>query len=432
ENGVPVEVLDICALNLSPDATKEYIKRSRATVVGITTTTIGWLGTVECARLAREALPDAVIVVGGPHLSLYPIECLSFPEIDLGVLGDGEETLMEIVTRLEEGWPLKKIKGTVYRDDDGTPVIAEPRPFIRDLDSLPFPAVDLFPLDRYRCLTIEKPFFTMTTTRGCPYKCAFCTQVFCGNTVRYRSAGNLVDEIELYIKKYGAREIIMFDETFTLKKPRVLEFCRQVMERELKFRFNIRTRVDLIDEEILEAMKEAGCYGLHMGVESGSEEILKLMQKGTTLKQVHRAFNMARKLGFMTRGYFMLAYLDENNETYRKTIRLARELPLDWASFSITIPLPGTTLYKQARERGLIKKDFWRDYTLGKIPPGTPFPHFPLDGHNEEDLSRILSRAYFSFYLRPGFIINKLFSVKSIRQLADLFNGLRIMLMLKD
>ncbi|MCL5035652.1 MAG: B12-binding domain-containing radical SAM protein [Chloroflexi bacterium] len=432
EKGVPVEILDIYAMNLSPEAAKEEMRKSMATVVGITTTTIGWLGAVECARLAREALPAALIVVGGPHLSLYPKECLSFPEIDMGVLGDGEETLMEIITRLEEEWPLAKIKGTVYRDENGNPVVAERRPFIEDLDSLPFPAVDLFPMERYQCLTIEKPFFTMTTTRGCPYKCAFCTQVHCGNKARFRSAESLAEEVEMYIKKYGAREIIMFDETFTLKKSRVLEFCRIIKERGLKFRFNIRTRVDLIDEEILEALKEAGCYGLHMGIESGSEEILRIMQKGITLKQVKKAFETARGLGFMTRGYFMLAYLDENDETYNKTLRLARELPLDWASFSITTPLPGTALYSQAMERGIIKEDFWREYTMGKIAPDRPFPHILPEGKSEEDLSQMLSKAYFSFYLRPGYMLDRLLRVRSFNQLKDLWNGLKIMLMLKD
>jgi len=369
--------------------------------------------------------PDALVVAGGPQLSFYPQEFLSFASIDLGVQGDGEETLLELVRRLESGGGLDDLAGTVVKTSEGVK-INPARPFIEDLDRLPFPAVDMLELNNYRALTVEHPFFTMVSSRGCPYHCGFCTQAHCGDRVRQRSAENLAQEIEEYLTKYAAREIIMFDETFTLNRRRVLEICRLIAERKLRFRWNIRTRVDTIDEEMLRALKAAGCYGLHMGIESGDAGILEIMEKGITLQRVREAFALARRLGFMTRGYFMIGYLGENRQTYRATVDLARELNMDWASFSITTPLPATPLYRAALEKGLIGEDYWKEYTLLKRN-GHDYPHLVTSQTGEEELHRMLKQAYRSFYLRPRFIWQRLASLRSWWQARDLVQGLVVL-----
>lgn len=334
--------------------------------------------------------------------------------------------MLEIVRAVDEGKKPSGIAGTVERMD-GEPVVNPGRPFIADLDKLPFPAVDLMPLSRYQCLTIEKPFFTMISSRGCPYQCAFCTQLFCGET-RLRSPENVVREIEIYVREHQAKEIIMFDETFTLSKARVLAICRLIRENRLKFRFNVRTRADLVDEEVLRALLEAGCYGLHIGVESGDEKILKLMKKGITLEQVKKVTEMGHKLGFQMRGYFMLGYLEETPRSLEATLKLACSLPLDWASFSLVTPMPGTELYRQARERGLIREDFWREYTLkGVYPEKDVFPHLPGPGLSESDLKKWWQKAYSGFYLRPGFIAKKLGRIRNWKDVSDLLSGLQIM-----
>jgi radical SAM superfamily enzyme YgiQ (UPF0313 family) len=396
--------------------------------VGFSATTIGWPAVVEGARIAREALPESLIAVGGPHLSLYPKECLSFKYFDIGVYGDGEETLLEIVRAVEEGKALEGLRGTVTRRGEEI-VVNEPRPWIEDIDGVPYPAADLIPVERYNCLTVEKPFLTLVSSRGCPYKCGFCSQVFCGDRVRLRSCENVVGEMEMYVKQFGVKEIIMFDETFTLKKQRVLDICSLIREQRLKFRFNIRTRVDTIDVEMMEALKEAGCYGLHMGVESGSPRILKVMRKGITLDRVRETFALARKLGFITRGYFMIGYLDEDRESFRDTVRLSRELGLDFASFSITTPLPATHLFEEAVRRGLISESYWRDYTL-MAEAVDEFPHLPSPHWSDEDLRKMMLQAYSSFYLRPGYVLGRLGSIRSWRQLRDMARGLQILLIM--
>lgn len=428
--GYPVEILEANALNLSKDEYLRRLRESKADIVGFSATTVGWPAVVQGARLAREALPESLIVVGGPHLSLYPEECLSFDIFDIGVYGDGEETLLEIARCVEEGRAPENIRGTIMRRD-GKVVVNEARPWLENLDAVPYPAVELIPLDRYNCITVEKPFLTLVSSRGCPYKCGFCSQVFCGDSVRLRSPENVVGEIELYVKTHGVREVIMFDETFTVKKERVMEICRLIRQRNLRFRFNVRTRVDTIDEEMMRALKEAGCYGLHMGVESGSPRILKIMRKGITLEKVRESFALARRLGFITRGYFMLGYLDEDRETFKDTVRIARELNLDFASFSLTTPLPATHLFEEAVKRGLIGADYWREYTLA-AEPVKEFPHLPSPHWDEETLRKMMLQAYTGFYLRPGYVLGRLGAVRSWRQLKDLAGGLQILLLMGE
>ena len=426
----PVEILDAHALKLNPIDYKKKLTESNPDIVGITSTTIGWPGAVEAAKIAREALPDTLIIVGGPHLSIYPEESLSFPFIDMAVMGDGEETLLEIVQKYEKKESLDNIKGTAVKVN-GKVKINSPRPWIKDLSSLPHPKVDVLPLDRYKCLTVESPFFTMISTRGCPYKCGFCSQVYCGDRVRFRTPEDVVSEIENYVRNYGAREIIMFDETFTLNEDRVLKICQLIKEKKLIFRWNIRTRVDTITEAMMTALKEVGCYGLHMGVESGDPQILKVMKKGITLDQVRWAFKTARNLGFITRGYFMIGYLDENPDTFRATIDIAKELDLDWASFSITTPLPATHLFDESVRREYIDPEFWKKYTLLQVSK-KDFPHVPSQYWDEEKLTDMMRQAYYEFYIRPMFIWRRISTIRSWKHFTDLFQGLKIMLMMKD
>lgn len=427
-NGYPVELIDANALKMSHGGLEKAASATGADVVGITATTIGWHGVVAAAKVVRKALPNALIVVGGPQMSELPLQSMQHDCFDLGVAGDGEETLLEIVQRVEKGDPASGIAGTVERID-GRAVQNSPRPWIRDLSALPHPAVELMPMERYNCLTLEKPFFTMVSSRGCPYRCGFCSQASCGSIIRYRRPEDVAGEMEKYVRHHGAREIVMFDETFTLDEKRVIEICRLIIERKLHFRWNVRTRVDSITAPMLKALKQAGCYGLHMGVESGSQRILDLMNKGITLDQVRNAFRLARQYGFQTRGYFMIGYMDEDRKTYDDSVRLATQLGMDWASFAITTPVPGTDVFARSAERGLIDPDFWEKYTALQIPADA-IPMVKSDHWDEEELRKMMARAYFRFYARPFFLVRRLSLVRSWKQFTDLFKGLRIMSMI--
>ncbi|MBM3462565.1 MAG: B12-binding domain-containing radical SAM protein [Armatimonadetes bacterium] len=429
QEGFPVEILDAHVYDLYGADFQKAVADARPHIIGFTSTTVGWPNVVEAARLAREAVPEAFIIVGGPQLQIYPKESISFPWIDMAVTGDGEETILEIVKRFDGGGSMQDILGTCVKVD-GEVRLNPPRQWTRKLDDLPFPAVDLTPWDKYHALTIEKPFFNMITTRGCPYKCSYCSQVYAGDTIRYRSAENVLEEMEIYVKKYGAREIIMFDETFTVKKTRVMKICEGILERKLKFGFDVRTRVDCVDDEMLQALKAAGCKRIHFGIESGSPRILEAMNKGITVDKIKETVTLAKKRGFSTRGFFMIGYLDEDMSTYKETLDLSQSLPLDYASYSITTPLPHTGLYREAMKRGYVDGDYWRDYTLLKKDRST-FPHIITEHWDEDKLRKMLSRAYSGFYLRPKYVWRRISSIRSWQDIQDLMSGLKIIRLLQ-
>ncbi len=402
-----VEIYDA---NVSKDDDETFRKRiasSRADILGFTSSTFEWLTTLQAVRMARQVLPESLIVVGGPAVGAYPRECLSFKEIDIGVIGEGEETFAEVVSLYNDGKRLDRIKGTVSRPDDSV-VVAPPRPFIRNLDSIPFPARDLVDTKAYNAIFIRKPFATLITSRGCPFHCSFCSRFYFGKKVRTRSASNILAEFEHCAKRYEIKEFMVYDDTFGVRRDVALELCDLIIERRHKFRWSVRTRVDCVDQVALERLRKAGCYKLHMGVESGSEEVLKRMKKGITLKQVEKTFKLANEAGIETVGYFMFGYPGDTLASIEKTRRLSLELDLSWADFSIATPAPRTELNDEFERSGYIDGDFWRRYTLGE--PIDKLPYFTTPEFDEASLERILRDAFTEFYLRPSVILKKALS----------------------
>ncbi len=402
-----VEIYDA---NVSEDDDETFRKRiasSRADILGFTSSTFEWLTTLQAVRMARQVLPESLIVVGGPAVGAYPRECLSFKEIDIGVIGEGEETFAEVVSLFNDGKRLDRIKGSVSRLDDSV-VVAPPRPFIQDLDSLPFPARDLIDTKAYNAIFIRKPFATLITSRGCPFHCSFCSRFYFGKKVRTRSASNILAEFEHCAERYDIKEFMVYDDTFGVRRDVALELCELIIERRHKFRWSVRTRVDCVDEVALEKLRKAGCYKLHMGVESGSEEVLKRMKKGITLKQVEKTFKLANEAGIETVGYFMFGYPGDTLASIEQTRRLSLELDLSWADFSIATPAPRTELNDEFERSGYIDGDFWRRYTLGE--PIDKLPYFTTPEFDEASLERILQDAFTKFYLRPSVIFKKALS----------------------
>ncbi len=393
--GYNVEILDLEISNL-----KTILGKNVPDVILFTATTLIWPDVVWTASLMKQHFADVLIGVGGPHVSAYPALSLANEVIDFGIYGEGEKTILEVLERIKQKQGLDDVKGCVFKKN-GKTAVNPPRLEIEDLDSIPFPAIDLLPYRKYFAFTVKHPFFTIVTSRGCPFKCKFCYQGYLGK-YRFRSPENVVEEIEIYLKKYGIKEIIIFDETFAVEKKRVLRICSLINKKKLKFMWDVRTRIDLLDEEILQSLKRAGCYRLNFGIELGDQKILDKMDKGFSLKNVKEKVKQAKKIGFKLRGYFMLAYPGETYESILKTINLAKTLPLDWASFTITIGLPETEIYKRALEEGYFHVDYWKEYTKGNIL--NTWPNFIPDGLKEEDLYRLKRKAYREFYFRSGII----------------------------
>ncbi len=415
----PVGVLDLHAENLLVADAEGRVRDFDPQVVGLTCKTLGWPAVIQVARMVRRAAPKALVVVGGPHMSIYPEETLTWHCFDIAVAGDGEETLLEICDRIEHGGEPWDVPGTVARRPDGEVVHNPPRPWIRDLDRYPFTAFDLMPMDRYHCLTVLEPMATMVTSRGCPWHCGYCSQVY-SERMRFRSPEHVVEEMAWLERRFGVREIVMFDETFTIGKARMMRFSEEVLRRGLRVVFNIRARVDTVDAEMLRALKRAGLRSIHMGVEAGTDRLLKIMNKQITRDQVEQAFRQAREAGIETRGYFMIGYPDATPHDIEETIRFACSLGLDWASFSVATILPATDLYRIARERGYVQGDPWRDYTLRG---GGPIPQLETETFTAEQLRRYRTRAYVSFYLRPELLLRKVARSEDWGEIREMLSG---------
>jgi radical SAM superfamily enzyme YgiQ (UPF0313 family) len=287
---------------------------------------------------------------------------------------------------------------------------------IANLDRLPMPALDLLPRRRYRALAVAFPFAALVGSRGCPYHCGYCSQVYAGGAYREHSAARVVAEMERAVRQFGAREIVFFDESFTVNQRRVREICSLLLAKPWRVAFNVRTRADLLERETLVALRDAGCRGVHVGVESGSPRVQALMNKNLDLARTAATLAEARALGLETRGYFMLGYPGETRAEIDETLRFALTTPLDWASFTIVTPHPGTGIYQDALADGRFTADYWREYTLGRATRA-PQP-FTSPEYDEGTLERLLREVYRRFYLRPGLLTRKLFSRRTWGQAA--------------
>ena len=419
QHGFPVGYIDLHASNLYPKEAAATVQEFDPHIVALTSKTLGWPAVIEIAQMVREAAPNALVVLGGPHMSIYPEESLTWDCFDVAVVGDGEDTFLEICERYESGSDMDDCLGTIIRKPDGELIRNPPRPVTKELDVYPFTAFDIMPMDRYHCLTVLQPFATMVTTRGCPWHCGYCSQVY-SDKLRFRSPELVAEEMEWLEKKFGVREIVMFDETFTIGRRRMRQLAEEILRRDLKVRFNIRARVDTVDREVLTLLKRAGLRSIHMGVEAGTDRVLKIMNKQITREQTERAFRISREVGIETRAYFMIGYYDATADDVEGTIDFAASLGLDWASFSVATALPATDLYEVAQERGYVDGDFWKEYTLNG---GGPIPQLETETFTAEQLRAYRTKAYLKFYLRPDLIRRKLSLSNGREELMEMASG---------
>lgn len=360
--GHEVEILD-CTFLEEEEARGRAIA-SGAEVVGIYSMVSMQNEALRFARLLRKR--SDLLMAGGPQASSDPIPFLN--DFDLAVVGEGEETVLEILRAFEDGSDISSVKGIAYRrgrfggsapnprelkDPQGGPMMTEPRPHREDLDQIPFPARDLFPNEEYISYwrrRFGRACAAVITTRGCPFSCEFCSRSVFGTSYRERSPGNVLDEVE-EVLDLGYDQIHFADDVFTLNRDRVLDICQKIRDDGPSFGWECLGRVDSIDPLVALAMREAGCERVLFGIESGSDPILRLMNKKITVEDARRAVSAARDAGLKTGAFFILCYPGETCDTVLDTLRFATHLPLDYLSFTMPHPLPGTPLYDRLRER---------------------------------------------------------------------------------
>ncbi|TRZ48137.1 MAG: radical SAM protein [Dehalococcoidia bacterium] len=377
----------------------DRIKRWSPDIVGINIPFSGWSkGAFEVADTVKTIDKNIITVLDGLHPSARPVDCLSHPNVDFVVIGEGEHTIFELVGALEQGitGDLEKIRGIGFIKR-GKKVITPPRPEIQDLDSLPFPARHLLPMDTYFAAVKENPirgvirkrWAIMITSRGCPHECIFCSShIVMGKNWRGRSPENVVDEIEQLVHTYKIKQIDFYDDNMTLYKKRVENICDLIMERGLDIEWYVPTgvRADTLDEELLTKMKASGCKGLRIAPESGVQCVVnQIIKKNLNLKEVEKAVFLSKKVGIKVGVFFILGLIGETKEDIKETINYAyklRKLGAKSFHFSIATPLYGTEFYEQAKRGGFLMDGF-SDEALAAAEPLVETAEFTADDLRE-------------------------------------------------
>ena len=397
KNHYEVDVIDCQAFQLTHEDFKSEISKRQPNVVGVTSTTRTYKSALQIAGIAKEVHPNCLTILGGPHATFWDENALQeCPQLDIIVRKEGEITLLELAQRLEAGKNIQNVIGTTCRK--GKEIIKNPdRPYIENLDELPFPARHLWPLERLR--KIEDIFY-LTTSRGCVYWCEFCAAVrMFGRKYRMRSVKNVVDELEFLYNTYAATQFTFCDDTFTVDQPRTEELCNEIRNRKLKIKWNCGTRVDMVTKELLLKMKEAGCVSVWFGVESGAQQVLDEMRKGISTEQTIRAINWVRELGLKPVPNVLLGFPGETKETAWKTIKFAEKIsPDDVGFYNIATPYPGTPMYDR-----VIKNGWLRITDFDKYDATTPI--FETPTLSMKELGELYEKAFQSFYLRPTYVL---------------------------
>lgn len=416
------EVVFLNGAFLTKQEILKNVLSSGADFVGLYSTAFGWPKAREAAGEIKRILPDVFIVVGGPYPIAVKEKCLQdCPWIDAVVTGEGETTVVELVERLIAGKGLKGVAGTAFRQGDIIEV-NQPRPLLASLDDIAFPSRELLgetdhyipPPATYR----RKPVAVIMTSRGCNRKCIYCFQIDRQRTsgIRYRSIENVMAEIEQCLSQ-GYREIKFIDETLAGDYDRAMRLAREIEARKLDFTWFASARVDQVDPPLLKAFKEAGCWAILFGAESGVQKNLNTIGKGITLDQTRQAVAAAKKAGLTVFTPFLFGIPGETFAEGLQTIKFACELNPDVANFHCLTPFPGTELYDNIEKYGACSADLI-DYTY----QGAAFTPHTMSREEIAELRRI---AFKTFYSRPKFLLHRILALRSMNDLKAAYIGIR-------
>ena len=408
QQGIPVRIMDGQCEDLSEPSLLKMIEEMNPICVGITMLTPTSFDAHKLAAIVKKHHPHLYVLAGGTHPTVLPEEVMEDKNIDVIAISEAEHTMMEIYDVLVNGGDrkaLKNIAGIWYRDGDE--IVKTPdRPLFSDLDKLPLPMWHGVKMDLYHQVpdsSFARPMRVMMSSRGCPFKCIFCSaRQVSGFKYRAHSADRVVEEMEILINKYNARQIIFLDDNFIISKKRVFEICEKMTQKgyHKKIVWTAAGRADEVNEALLKAMKDAGCKMISYGIESGSPRLLELMKKGEKKEHIEKAVAMSRKVGLKTRGTLILGFPTETREESLETIEFAKKLGLDFAKFSLATPYPGTALYNIALERGMISSKDWSRFN-SQAGYSTYDPVFIPEGRTGAEMKELQKLATKEFYLRP-------------------------------
>lgn len=435
QDGCDVEIIDSPVQNYTAEMIAEKIKCENTRIVGITMLTPMYGQVKKTVAAIKNISPGTFIVIGGAHGTALPEETLTDIKNDIVVIGEGENTFRELVKAINNDNDLKEVEGICY-NENGKPVRTAPRKVERNIDNFPPPARDLLPMEKYflTATRVNKTGFcgTVTIARGCPFHCSYCSHPF-GYTFRAHSPERILAEIEELICKYKATQINFEADALTVSRKFILSLCNTIIESNMhkKIKWTCESRADALDEMVLSKMKEAGCWQISIGVESGVDRLLKEINKGETTQEIEDKIKLIKKAGISVRAFFMLGLPSETAEESLQTIKFAKKLDPDWAQFTITTPYPGTPMFESLKEKQEINSYNWDDYktwggwTEGNIP-------YITKGRTLKELKHLQKYAMKSFYLRPRVFIRFLSSINSWQAFKKYWIGFLILIKLKN
>lgn len=428
-HGYQVEIWD-ASVEAEFETLDEKLARDPFDVVGFSAPTPLINNAWDEAKVAKKH--GAITILGGPHLTLQPHESMEKAQVDLVVRGEAEYTIIEIMAALEEELEIRKldighqtseienrkseienrkskILGLSWRNSAGKIIHNLDRPLPDDIDAIPFPAHDMFKIDRYTNLNpltdglnMNARAFTIVTSRGCPYKCTYCSKPITGDTWRGRSIDNVVAEWEWLVNDLGATEIGITDDIWNLDRQRAKDLCRTLIKANLNHVPWVTIhgmKVNNTDAELFKLMKQAGCKRVGFGVENGDDWMLRhVIKKGQTVDMVENAFKWAKAAKLQTMGFFIFGMPGETEESMEKTIKLALRLDPDLAHFMMAAPFPGTEMWETLKEHGDVFSDSM-DWSQLAIQDNSA--HFAFGDLDKETVERKWHEAHRRFYLRP-------------------------------
>lgn len=396
ENGFCPVIFDLRLPNRSIEDVIQDIEKEAPLFVGISAFTNEIVQSAECAHAIKLKFPNIIVIVGGPHLTLMPEETMKeFKYFDIGIIGEGERVISQLakIIHKKKIKDIERLNNIVFRKNGKIIVKKNPKIFIKNLDELPIPAWDLFELGYYNKI------FVVSTSRGCPYKCYFCSPLYLGRKIRLRSPENIVNEIEFIVKKFWSKRIQFADAALNLDSKRTERICDLIIEKGLykKIEWDCETRADNLNKELLIKMKKAGCKYIAIGVESGSERILnEVIKKGETKEQIRTGVELIKKSGIKVRCFFIIGHYTETEKEIKETIKFALELNPHSLSFGLLVPNPGSELRAMAEKKlgGMkIIHNKWNDYNQFN------YSCYEKENMPIHELKKWQAKAYWTFYL---------------------------------
>lgn len=408
KNAVKVKIIDAPTLNLSLEQVLTRVRLFKPDFVGISVTMQSYKIARGVLLKLKKNLPNCKFVFGGPIVTFESEKIMEdCPDLDFCVRGEGEETMTELIETITSKKSLERVEGLTWRKERQI-IKNKDRALIADLDQLSFPAWHLLPMKKYRGsadLGGGQPFTTAIATRGCVFNCRFCAATIMWRGQRRRSVKNVLDEIEILLKRHKISYLHFPDDLLLANKSFAMDFCKGMIARGFftKISWSCNGRVNLMDQEFLENLKKAGCICVFYGIESGNQKILNAIDKRVTLAQISKTVKMTHQAGLRVSGSLLVGYPGETRRTVEQTVSFAIKLDLDYASFHIVVPYPGTPLYSDCVKNKWLLSDKWEDYVLDVY--GEPNQSvIKLKHLSQSELSRLYKWAYQKFTRRWAYI----------------------------